>query len=94
MVEIQVQLPESVNEYVQAQIAMGRYASASDFVRDLLRADQQQQHLVAQLEENDVLARQLESGMSSGEGRRWTPEVLDELRQQVIDRERVRGDNR
>ena len=49
MVEIQVQFPEPLNDFIQTQVAAGRCASVSDYLHNLVHADQQQQRIVDQL---------------------------------------------
>lgn len=40
MVSMSISLPDPLREWVQRQIESGDYASASDYVRDLIRRDQ------------------------------------------------------
>ena len=40
MASIKISLPESVHDYVQARVDRGQYASASEYVRDLISRDQ------------------------------------------------------
>lgn len=40
MASMNISLPEAMRDYVQARIDSGKYASASDYVRDLIRRDQ------------------------------------------------------
>ena len=45
-----VSLPEGMKEYVQQRVAAGdRYSSPSDYVRALIRADQERQQKLASL---------------------------------------------
>lgn len=37
MAEIQVQLPDSRNDFIQAQLEAGRYAHAGDYLRDFVK---------------------------------------------------------
>lgn len=39
MATMNVSLPDEMKEWVEAQAATGRYANASDYVRDLIRGD-------------------------------------------------------
>ncbi len=93
MSEVPLDLPEPLTSYIHLQIATGRYSNVSDYFSDLVRADQQLQQFLDQLGENAELSKKLDDGLNSGEGRRWTPAVLNELRNQVLDRSRkLRGD--
>ena len=40
MTSITFELPDSFGDWIQSQIGAGRYASASDYVRDLICRDQ------------------------------------------------------
>lgn len=40
MQSMNISLPEPLKQFVDAQIAQGRYSSASEYVRELIRADE------------------------------------------------------
>src|ERR1039458_7876663 len=40
MQSMNISLPEPLKEFVDGQIAAGRYSSASEYVRELIRADE------------------------------------------------------
>lgn len=40
MQSMNISLPEPLKEFVDGQIAQGRYSSASEYVRELIRADE------------------------------------------------------
>ena len=40
MESMNISLPEPLKQFVDAQIAQGRYSSASEYVRELIRADE------------------------------------------------------
>ena len=42
MATMNVSLPDPMKDWVEAKIEEGQYSSASDYVRDLIRRDQQQ----------------------------------------------------
>ncbi|MEZ5215516.1 MAG: type II toxin-antitoxin system ParD family antitoxin [Ilumatobacteraceae bacterium] len=46
-----VSLPEALRVYVDAQVSEGRYGSTSEYVRELIRRDQDRQTLRALLED-------------------------------------------
>jgi antitoxin ParD1/3/4 len=56
-----VSLPDPMKEWVEAQTATGRYANASDYVRDLIRKDQERAAKIA------VMQQCVEEGLESGE---------------------------
>ena len=45
MPTMNISLPESLRSYVEEQIAQRRYATTSEYVRELIRRDQNRQHL-------------------------------------------------
>jgi antitoxin ParD1/3/4 len=60
MVEMNVSLPERMKDWVEERLKDGCYATASDYVRELIRRDQEQRHaLVGALIEGE------ESGTST-----------------------------
>ncbi|WP_198159838.1 MULTISPECIES: type II toxin-antitoxin system ParD family antitoxin [Sphingomonas] len=40
MAQINVSLPDGLKKWVDDQVATGRYSSASDYIREILRADE------------------------------------------------------
>ena len=64
MATMNVSLPDPMREWIEDQIKTGRYANASDYMRDLIRRDQ---------EAKDALIEALEKGAMSGVSRR-TPD--------------------
>jgi len=71
-------LPAELREYVDARVGSGEYGNTSEYLRELIRRDQRSQ---AALRLRDLVA----DGLESGDGRRLTDDVLDELRQQALD---------
>lgn len=94
MAEIQIHLPEALSDFIEGQISAGRYASVSDYLGDLVQADREQQALFQQLQDHSELAARLQESLDGGEGRRWSPAVLQDLRQQVVARHRRGRENR
>ena len=77
MAKIDVDLPDRMKDWVDAQATAGRYNDASDYVRDLIRRDQ---HRVDAL--NDI-QRAIDDGFESGISERSIDQVLDAARQKV-----------
>lgn len=48
MATMNISLPDQMKEWVEAQSESGRYSNASDYVRDLIRRDQERSHQSAQ----------------------------------------------
>ncbi|WP_199866170.1 type II toxin-antitoxin system ParD family antitoxin [Methylobacterium sp. Leaf361] len=60
MASMNVSLPEAMKAWVEAQADTDRYANASDYVRDLIRRDQER---LAKLGD---LQRLIDEGLASG----------------------------
>lgn len=43
MATLNISLPEQLRLWINEQVSAGRYSSASDYLRDLIRTDQRQQ---------------------------------------------------
>jgi len=67
-----VSLPDPMKAWVEAQAESGRYANASDYVRDLIRRDQER------LEKTAALQALITEGLESGPGQ--TFDLADFLR--------------
>lgn len=50
MATMNVSLPQKMKDWVEAQTAEGKYANASDYVRDLVRRDQLRAEGIAKLQ--------------------------------------------
>jgi antitoxin ParD1/3/4 len=60
MATMNVSLPEQMKAWVESQAGGGLYANASDYIRDLIRKDQQRKEAIAALQ--TAIAEGLESG--------------------------------
>ena len=76
MATMNVSLPEPMKEWVEAQAQTGRYSNASDYVRDLIRRDQERTQALARLQ--GLVSEGLDSGISD----RSMAEVLEIARHQ------------
>lgn len=72
-----ISVPEQMREWVLKQIQGGRYASSSDYVRDLIRQDQDQNARLNSLKEA------LEEGLNSGISEKTIEDVLNEARRKL-----------
>jgi antitoxin ParD1/3/4 len=74
MAQVNVSLPDGLKSWAERRVAEGRYSSTSDYVRDLIRRD----------EEHEAKRRRLQAaideGMASGVSDRDPFDYLDELR--------------
>ena len=64
MASMNISVPDSMREWVQSRIESGEYASVSDYVRDLIRRDQNTG--ARQLSVEDI-RRTIEGGRAAGE---------------------------
>ena len=62
MATMNISLPDPMKHWVEAQARTGRYSNASDYVRDLIRRDQDRVARTAQMQA--LIAEGLESGVA------------------------------
>jgi antitoxin ParD1/3/4 len=77
MATMNVSLPDPMKDWVEAQTRTGRYSNASDYVRDLIRRDQERAAKIAEMQ------RLITEGLESGISDRSLDEVLADARRQV-----------
>ena len=70
-------LPESLRAYIDERVQSGRYGNTSEYLRDLIRRDQQDQ---ARQRLRDLIAE----GLESGPARPVTRRVVAELRDRAL----------
>ena len=73
MATMNVSLPDTLKDWVEAQAETGRYANASDYVRDLIRKDQDRTRL------RDLLLQ----GAESAHGNPVDEAYFDALRNRI-----------
>ena len=83
MQTMNISLPEPLKQFIEDQVSGGGYSSASEYVRELVRADQDRKAR-EQLEEVLVAA------LRSGEPMDVTPQRWEELRQRLRARANAR----
>ncbi len=72
MATMNISLPDQMKAWVEAQTETGRYGNASDYVRDLIRRDQEKRASIARLQ------RAIDEGIESGVGTRSMDELWTE----------------
>ncbi len=65
-------LPESLRDYIDERVRSGEYGNTSEYLRDLIRRDQQ-------AEAARRFRLLIADGLVSGEGRQLTDGVVEEL---------------
>ena len=76
MQSIHISLPDSIKQFVDEQVARGCYSSASDYVRELIRADEKRRG------EEELEAKLLE-GLSGPESE-MKPEDWSAIREEAL----------
>lgn len=69
MATMNVSLPDSMRQWVEAQVKSGQYANASDYIRDLIRHDQHRRQ---------ALEAAIAEGLNSGRSSRKAEDVVAE----------------
>ncbi|WP_284945031.1 type II toxin-antitoxin system ParD family antitoxin [Acidisoma cladoniae] len=78
MATMTVSLPDPMKDWIEAQIKQGGYASASDYVRDLVRRDRARREQEFTLEE---LRQKLATSRESGVSDRTVDDIFAEARE-------------
>ena len=77
MATMNVSLPDPMKDWVEAQARTGRYSNASDYVRDLIRRDQERAAKLAELQMLII------DGIESGVSTRSITDILEAARGQA-----------
>jgi antitoxin ParD1/3/4 len=80
MTSLNISLPKQLKAYVEAQVAVGEYGTPSEYMRDLIRRDKEQQQL--KLEES--LLEALDSGSIRISSKELASRSLVELLQEKL----------
>lgn len=70
-------LPEALREYVDQRVRSGQYGNTSEYLRELIRRDQEEQA-------KKRLRELIEEGLSSGPGRALTQKRTAQLKKQAL----------
>ena len=79
MATMNVSLPDQMKEWVEEQVKSGRYGNSSDYVRDLVRKDQER------AEAREEFERLIQEGLDSGNSELTVEEVFAQARQRAIE---------
>jgi antitoxin ParD1/3/4 len=77
MATMNVSLPDQMKQWVEAQAGTGRYSNASDYVRDLIRRDQERTRVFAEIQ------ALVDEGEASGESKHDMDQILAIARQRA-----------
>ena len=79
MQTMNISLPDQLKEFVDNQVASGRYSSVSEYVRDLVRDDEKRKT-------QERLEALLMEGIQSGEPSEMTRQDWDDIRREALKR--------
>ena len=74
MAQMNVSLPDPMKDWCEAQVGEGRYATTSDYVRDLIRRDQDNRSGVS------ALQAAIDEGLASGTSSRTLDDIFADAR--------------
>ena len=72
MATMNVSLPDAMKDWVEGRARTGRYSNASDYVRDLIRRDQERADKIASIQ------KLVEDSLASGISSQSVEEIFDE----------------
>jgi antitoxin ParD1/3/4 len=70
-------LPEALRSYVDQRVKSGQYGNTSEYLRELIRRDQEEQA-------KKRLRELIEDGLNSGAGRAFSPQVAAQLKDRAL----------
>jgi antitoxin ParD1/3/4 len=82
-----ISLPDPLKQFIEEQVSAGGYSSTSEYMRELVRADQKRK---ARQELEEILL----TALRSGEPTDVTPEMWEELRTKIRTRLTARESTR
>ena len=77
MATMNVSLPKKMKDWVEKRAAEGSFANSSDYIRDLIREDEERQRA------HDEIMAAAESGLASGFSDRTPAEIRDAVREEM-----------
>ena len=70
MAQMNVSIPDKLKGWAEARVAEGRYSSTSDYIRDLVRRDQERE------EKLRALQAAIDEGRASGISKRTIADII------------------
>lgn len=83
MQTMNISLPDPLKDFIERQVASGRYSSVSEYVRELVRADEK-------FKAREKLEALLLEGLRSGEATGMTRKDWEDIRRQALARIQAR----
>ena len=72
-----ISVPDPMKDWVQSQVNTGTYANTSDYVRDLIRQDQENRNKI------QALQNAITAGLESGVSNKSFDEIIEETRKEL-----------
>ena len=88
MSRLTISMPDQMNEWVESQIAAGRYGNVSEYFRDLVRRDQERRE--AAVAELRIM---LERAEASGVSDHAFPDIVEAARREARQKGLLRDEN-
>ena len=79
MATMNISVPDPMKDWVQAQVNNGAYANTSDYVRDLIRQDQEYRSKL------EALQTAITVGLESGVSNKSFDKIIEEARKDLKD---------
>ena len=79
MATMNISVPDPMKDWVQSQVETGTYANTSDYIRDLIRKDQENRSKIT------TLQKAITEGLESGISKKSFDEIINEARQELKD---------
>ncbi len=79
MATMNISVPDPMKDWVQSQVNTGTYANTSDYIRDLIRQDQENRNKF------QALQAAITQGLESGVSNKSFDEIIEEARNRLKD---------
>jgi antitoxin ParD1/3/4 len=76
MATMNISIPDPMKDWVQAQVETGVYANSSDYVRDLIRKDQENRN-------KQAIQKAITEGLESGMSDKSFDEIIDAAKRKL-----------
>ena len=77
MATMNISVPDQMKDWVQSQVNTGVYADTSDYVRDLIRQDQEHRNKLK------ALQNAITTGIESGVSNKSFDQIIDQARKEL-----------
>lgn len=88
MSRVTISMPDQMNEWVEAQVTLGRYGNVSEYFRDLVRRDQERREQAV-----GELRSLIDRAEASGISERSLSDVIEAARQEARQKGLLRAED-